>query len=548
VKKLLGTRLAVGPAERGRFGRSRGNLIVGDLWFGLFLCFNSAIHQIVGFYSLTSVYCELKCVYCDSKYCSPAVQETGVLNVFWLTDENSQGGKPCRWEGQMADRNRWSLAAATALPLLFLVMIRRLRRLLPCTAFLLLLALPPAAMAEVTRHAITSGDGTSDSSGNFTVALPAVADNDCVVICSSTTQSTAEPSTTATGYSVIANTSQTAGPGKTWINCYYHRWLTGDATSIPFFSGDATATRYCYEAGTYAGAASTCIDSTPGGNANTTLSTTVNIDSITVSGAADYLIQAASATNSTGNTYSAPSLGAIPTGGQTAGISGGPSCMFAEAQLSTSGAIGDQTVTQSQSHTSEVAVIPLSPTSLAISSTGEKLQIVRPSNDLEESPPYSDEVNMTFTFTDSTSSGCESALTNPDGITVSLYAGSCSDYFGPGLELDLYPLAPHEVGSTSYGTFFSSFPISEPGSSTEAISARLVALPTPAGKCGEWTLNVEVAGINAWYLGLGNPSSGYALEVTNNGDGATGCLDIEHAIVGAPIDPPERKVRREVRR
>ena len=60
------------------------------------------------------------------------------------------------------------------------------------------------------------------------------------------------------------------------------------------------------------------------------------------------------------------------------------------------------------------------------------------------------------------------------------------------------PFVVHTVNHEQYGTLFESF-----GSSGETVSARLVALPKPVGLCGQWTLNLEVAGLNTAAIGLG---------------------------------------------
>ena len=79
----------------------------------------------------------------------------------------------------------------------------------------------------------------------------------------------------------------------------------------------------------------------------------------------------------------------------------------------------------------------------------------------------------------------------------------------------------------------------------QAVSARIVQLATPGVACGEWTLNVEVAGLDTPSIGLGgNP---FAL-VIEDGDKNEGCFDINIAIVGNQIPTPTRSVRRGVRR
>jgi hypothetical protein len=81
---------------------------------------------------------------------------------------------------------------------------------------------------------------------------------------------------------------------------------------------------------------------------------------------------------------------------------------------------------------------------------------------------------------------------------------------------------------------------------TEQVSARLVALPTPTGACGKWTLNLEVSGLNTPAVGLGGGNP-FALLITDFVD-ATACFDVTNAIVGTQTPPPPHGVRRRVRR
>ena len=74
----------------------------------------------------------------------------------------------------------------------------------------------------------------------------------------------------------------------------------------------------------------------------------------------------------------------------------------------------------------------------------------------------------------------------------------------------------------------------------------LTALPTPVGSCGEWTLNLEVAGLNTPAVGLGG-SNPFALIIDDLTD-ADQCFDITNAIVGQQIPTPPHGARRRVRR
>ena len=100
--------------------------------------------------------------------------------------------------------------------------------------------------------------------------------------------------------------------------------------------------------------------------------------------------------------------------------------------------------------------------------------------------------------------------------------------------------AVHTVNHESYGTLFESL-------GSETVSARLVALPTPVGPCGEWMLNLEVAGLNTPAVGLGGGNP-FALIIDDLTD-ANQCFDVTNAIVGSQIPtPPPHSTRRRVRR
>ena len=184
----------------------------------------------------------------------------------------------------------------------------------------------------------------------------------------------------------------------------------------------------------------------------------------------------------------------------------------------------------------------------------ESVQIARSSS------LNSDQVNMGFTFIYNGDPDCdfdEDALNS--GVGVALFEGTCASLPASGLVLYLDPFQVHTVNHQQYGTLFQSF-------GPETVSARMVALPTPAGACGAWTLNLEVAGLDTPAIGLGGTGP-FALVVTDlHGDveevgvgeaaitladilgDAAGCFDITNAIVGSQIPKPTPSVRRGVRR
>ena len=166
-----------------------------------------------------------------------------------------------------------------------------------------------------------------------------------------------------------------------------------------------------------------------------------------------------------------------------------------------------------------------------IAPNSERVQIAR------STTPDSDQVNMAFTFTEGGFPSCDSGDNAFNGFDVDLLAGSCETHDHTGLFLSLDSWVVHTVNKESYGTLFQSL---SPGT----VSARMVQLPTPASPaCGEWTVNIEVAGIDSSDLGNGPFSL-----VLSNADGDTGYFDITNAIVGSQTPPPPHGVRRRVRR
>ncbi|HWX31347.1 MAG TPA: choice-of-anchor Q domain-containing protein [Steroidobacteraceae bacterium] len=176
----------------------------------------------------------------------------------------------------------------------------------------------------------------------------------------------------------------------------------------------------------------------------------------------------------------------------------------------------------------------------------ERVQIAR------SSTPNTDQVNIGITFTANGDDSCELGPNGDEdalnhGFGLALVEGTCANLPHSGLMLKLSPFVVHTVNHQQYGTLFQSSPTTVLQQSTEKVSARLLALPTPAGACGEWTLNLEVSGLNTPALGLGGGNP-FALLITDFLD-AEGCFDITNAIVGTQTPPPppgghRRRVRR----
>jgi hypothetical protein len=154
-----------------------------------------------------------------------------------------------------------------------------------------------------------------------------------------------------------------------------------------------------------------------------------------------------------------------------------------------------------------------------------------------------DTINTAFTFIDNgpgfPGPACDTGNNALNGFEVFIEEGSCNALPDNFLFAQLSFIV-NTVNHQSYGTDFG--PLEQGG--TE--SARIVALPTPAGSCGEWTLNLELSGLDLAHVNLSGTGP-FALVITDE-DSNQGCFDITNAIVGGKINPPTRSVRRGVRR
>jgi hypothetical protein len=171
----------------------------------------------------------------------------------------------------------------------------------------------------------------------------------------------------------------------------------------------------------------------------------------------------------------------------------------------------------------------------------ERLQLVHSGS------PMSDQLNTAFTFIDNgpgefPSTTCDAGNNALNYLDVGIVEGVCNELPDSGLFASM-AFVQHTVNHQSYGTDYYTLA----GPFGWKLSARIVALPTPAGACGEWTLNLELSALDLANLGLagGNP---FALIIEDDDDNAV-CFNITNAVVGGQIvPPPTRTVRRGVRR
>ena len=179
----------------------------------------------------------------------------------------------------------------------------------------------------------------------------------------------------------------------------------------------------------------------------------------------------------------------------------------------------------------DAGAFELQTTPFVLVPNSERVQIAR------STTPDSDQINMAFTFTENGFPACDAADDAFDGFFVVIESGTCAVHDDASLLFFLQPWVVHTVNHQSYGTIFQSMP-------PETVSARMVELPTPvAPACGEWTLNLEIAGIDSTPLGNGPFSL-----ILSNPHGDQECFDITNAIVGSQIPTPSHSVRRGVRR
>jgi len=179
----------------------------------------------------------------------------------------------------------------------------------------------------------------------------------------------------------------------------------------------------------------------------------------------------------------------------------------------------------------DAGAFELQTTPFVIAPNSERLQIAR------STIPNSDHINTAFTFIENGFPACDAADNAFNGFFLVLESGTCATHDHESVLFFLNPWVVHTVNHQSYGTLFNADP-------PLTVSARMVELPTPAAPaCGEWSLNLEIAGIDSTPLGDGPFSL-----ILSNTDGDTECFDINNAIVGSQTPPPPHGVRRRKRR
>jgi len=115
-------------------------------------------------------------------------------------------------------------------------------------------------------------------------------------------------------------------------------------------------------------------------------------------------------------------------------------------------------------------------------------------------PANTDVLNMSLNVTSAGDSGdCDGGADDllETGVHVSVSSFSCLDFAifcgiiaCPTLDFDAQVnYVEHDIGSLSYGTSFGP-------NAGGSVSSKIVALATPPGACGRWTINLQATGLD----------------------------------------------------
>jgi len=168
---------------------------------------------------------------------------------------------------------------------------------------------------------------------------------------------------------------------------------------------------------------------------------------------------------------------------------------------------------------------------------------------VHNTPANTDVLNMSLNVeSDGDSGDCEGGADDllETGVHIGVSPGTCLGFFiscipfgCPTIPFD-YGVAPyveHDIGSTSYGTFFGLN-----GSGT--VASKIVALATPLFTCGTWSINLQATGLD-----LSSITDPHVALFINDSDGdgdnvsAAACFDVT-ANIGNGIVKPHHGVHK----
>jgi hypothetical protein len=166
---------------------------------------------------------------------------------------------------------------------------------------------------------------------------------------------------------------------------------------------------------------------------------------------------------------------------------------------------------------------------------------------VHNTPGNTDVLNLSLNVTNIGDSGdCEAGADDllETGVHISVSKFTCATYFTicgiltcPTFDFDAQVnYVEHDIGSASYGTSFG------PNASGN-VSSKIVAVTTPPGTCGTWTINLQATGQNLSAI-TGPPVSLFVDESDAGiADGTTNCFTV-NAQVGAGITKPHKGAHR----
>jgi hypothetical protein len=181
-----------------------------------------------------------------------------------------------------------------------------------------------------------------------------------------------------------------------------------------------------------------------------------------------------------------------------------------------------------------LAVLPAHATVQEIILNSSTVQIVH------NPSPETDVLNLSLDVTNDGDAGsCDGGLDDllESGVRIGVAEPSCASQSSS--ILFLFSYVEHDIGSSSYGTFFESL-----GPSFTAAS-KIVPLATPAGACGRWKINFQATGLDL----SGFTSAPIALLVGDGENDAgsnifqTACFNV-NANIGNGITKPHQGAHR----
>jgi len=158
--------------------------------------------------------------------------------------------------------------------------------------------------------------------------------------------------------------------------------------------------------------------------------------------------------------------------------------------------------------------------------------------------PSTDVLNLSLNVTsDGELGGCEGEDDDllESGVTVGVFGGSCTEYFyfciffscpTQPFDYTVNPYVEHEIGSTSYGTFFGS-------NGAGSVSSKIVSLATPINTCGTWNINLQATALDLSSI----TSSPISLFLNDSDDSGPFCYDVS-ANIGNGVVKPHHGVRK----